>query len=184
MFNFDKEKIDLSELTKRVRFIANGFQQGDNTGFSAFPPFTKAVVSHMIPFSQKTPYLLYIGACGEYRAELSYRHYGWQHAAAYTVSALLLLTDHEITVEGIGTAGVNTGDQREELSVLLDIDIRCFVLGHDLVIDDLIIDILPVVVDRHRVPYLQPTNVVEEDPADIVGMAGNGDIGAVLINGQ
>ena len=96
----------------------------------------------------------------------------------------LFLTDDEIAVEGIGAARVDTGDQREELPVLLDIDIRGLVLGHDLIIDHLIIDILPVVVDGHRVPYLQLADIVKKDPADIIGMAGDGDIGIGLIDRQ
>lgn len=44
MYNFDKQKKVLSELTKRVRFFVNGFQQGDDAAFSSFPPLYKAIV--------------------------------------------------------------------------------------------------------------------------------------------
>ena len=44
MYNFDKEKKVLSELTKRVYFFLNCFQQGDDADFLSFPPFYKAAV--------------------------------------------------------------------------------------------------------------------------------------------
>ena len=44
MYNFDKEKKVLSELTKRIRISVNGFQQGDDTVFSGFLLFCNAAV--------------------------------------------------------------------------------------------------------------------------------------------
>ena len=99
-------------------------------------------------------------------------------------ASIFLFTDDEIAVKGVGASGIDTGDQRKQLSVLLDIDIRGLFFGHDLIVDDLIVDILPIVVDRDGIPYLQLADVIEKDPADIIGMTRDGDIGIVLLYRQ